>query len=92
MKALLCTWKRLEISGFKSFANKTVLVLPRRLARPFNITAIVGVKWREQIQYLRRHSLGDGWNQQETAARQKGEDVILTVLPPKASWAPPKWL
>ena len=34
--------KRLELNGFKSFANKTILEFPRSQKKRFDIAAIIG--------------------------------------------------
>ncbi|MCK7514399.1 MAG: hypothetical protein MZV70_67210 [Desulfobacterales bacterium] len=56
--------KRLEITGFKSFYERSSIDFPE------GITAVVGPQRLRQEQRDRRHPLGDGRAERQTAARQ----------------------
>jgi len=70
--------ERLEINGFKSFANKTVLEFPRPHDNSYGINAILGPNGSGKSNVLESIRWGLGEQSLKTLRIKKAEDIIFS--------------
>ncbi len=75
--------KKLEITGFKSFVDRTVIHFDH------DVVGIVGPQWLRQIEHRRRDSVGAGRTERQASTRTRdgGLDLQrLRVARPDMAW------